>query len=71
MSQVSLPLITAVCPHCGGKGLFCEGCYADDYEMCCCEDCDATTESYMMGEYRQGSIRAINDWNAGEVFQNQ
>ena len=65
----TLPLITAPCPHCGGTGKLCEGCYADDYELCFCEDCDASTDNYMMGMYREGSIAAINDWNEGKVFK--
>lgn len=62
-----IPLISSPCPYCGGKGELAEGCYAGDNEFVFCESCGAETDSYAMGMYNEGTIRAIEDWNSGKI----
>ena len=63
-----IPLIRSPCPYCGGKGELAEGCYVEDREFVYCETCGAETDSYTMGMYNEGTIRAIEDWNSGKII---
>lgn len=57
---------------CGGKAILCEPNYADDRDtMVVCEVCDTHTDGFMLGEYREGSAKAIEAWNNGEVYPYQ
>lgn len=65
-----LPLFKSPCPFCGAAGYLSEPCYADEYSTAFCEnDCGASTESFPMGEYNEGSVRVIEAWNAGLVYR--
>lgn len=63
-----LPELTGKCP-CGANGYLSEPCYADEHAAVYCEDdCGGQSESYPMGEYNEGCIKAIEEWNAGDIF---
>lgn len=50
--------------QCGGRAILSEPSYADESAMVVCENCDKVSESFPMGEYRDGLNAAIEDWNS-------
>lgn len=56
------------CPICGGKGVVNQPSYANEHVSVFCMDCDASTNSYVMEIYCEGTHRAISDWNNNKIF---
>lgn len=46
----------------------CEPNYADDRDtMVVCEQCDAHTDGFVFGMYREGVQQAADAWNTGDI----
>lgn len=48
---------------CGGVPFINWPCYADETVSIVCPECDAISEGFMMGPYREGATLAIQSWN--------
>lgn len=63
-----MDIVLVRCTLCGGMPILCEPNYADDRDtMVVCEDCDAHTDGFVFGEFREGSIEAAHAWNNGDI----
>lgn len=48
---------------CGGKASVGLPCYVEESVLILCEQCDATSQSFTLGEQSEGISEAIRDWN--------
>lgn len=65
MTEQEAEAMLQPCPECGGRAFISTPCYADEGgTMAVCEDCDHTSESFVLGVHSEGIDLAVRDWNA-------